>query len=138
MADSISELLEIVDVDDLGDIASLFTILLDRPVEVSEWWDDEPDLPDDLREPALEVLVHGDDGGIGGHFTFPVNLLEMAWSAGENAGYLGAYRWEDDDAGRDEGIDLTALSEEELIAALQQALGRVRLLALMDQGGDAE
>ncbi|RYC05672.1 hypothetical protein [Nocardioides zhouii] len=124
VCDDLEELLEIVDIDSIEDLDTLVMALLDRPVSVTDGWDDERDVP------ALDIRVHGSELSIGVLEPFPMSVLELARSSGELAQDIGPYA----PAGEApiHGNDLLTLRDEELVAALQRALGQVRLLNLLD------
>lgn len=124
VCDDLEELLDVVDLDDVDDLDTLVMALLDRPVSVTEGWDDEQDLP------ALDIRVHGGELSIGVLEPFPLSVLELARSSGELAREVGPYL----PAGEPpiHGNDVLLLNDDELIDALKRALGRVRLFNLLD------
>ena len=98
--------------------------LLGRPVSVTEDWDDERDVP------ALDVRVLGGELTAGVLDPFPMSVVELARSSAELARDIGPYA----PAGEPpiQGNDVLSLSDDELIEALQRALGQVRLFNLLD------
>lgn len=124
VCDDLEELLEVLDIDGIEDLDTLVMALLDRPVSVTEGWDEERDVP------ALDVRVHGGELSMGVLEPFPMSVLELARSGGELARDVGPYA----PAGGSpvHGNDVLALSDEELIQALQGALGQVRLFNMLD------
>ena len=123
--DDLDELLSVVDVDNIDDVETLLMALLERPLTVRESWND------DEQEPAIEVIVDS-LGCISG---YPLNVLELARGCAEVAG-VGHY--EGDPPGAVDASDVAELDDKQLIAALQEALGRVRLFNMMVDGEDGE
>lgn len=124
LCDDLEELLEVVDVDGAEDLDTLVMALLDRPVSVTEGWDDEQDLP------ALDIRVHGGELSLGVLEPFPLSVLELARSSAQLAREVGPYT----PAGEPpiHGNDVLLLNDDELIDALTRALGQVRLFNLLD------
>lgn len=124
VCEDLEELLEVVDLDDVDDLDTLVMILLDRPVSVSEGWDEDQDVP------ALDVRVPGGELTAGVLEPFPMSVVELARSGGELARDIGPYV----PAGEPpiEGNDVLSLSDDEMIVALKRALGQVRLFNLLD------
>lgn len=123
--DDLPDLLSLVDVDEVGDIETLLMFLLARPIQVEEAWDD------DGVSTSLDVIVRGDGESVGSVYDFPMSVVELARSCAQVAAELGPYAWEGDTPS-EETQDVVAMGDAELIAALQQALGKVRLFNLMD------
>lgn len=124
VADGIDDLLNLLEIDALDDFETLLMILFDRPLGVDEAWDDEGVV-------SLEVIVHGNDGSIGSVYDFPLSVMTLARSCAETVADLGPYG--DDGASTSaEPQDVLAMTDEELISALQQALGEFRIFSLMD------
>lgn len=122
--DDLEELLAGVDLDDVDDLETLVMALLGRPVVVAEAWDDEKD------EQALDVRVLSGELTAGVFDPFPMSVVELARSSAELAREIGPYA----PLGEPpiQGNDLLSLKDEELIEALQKALGQVRLFNLLD------
>lgn len=119
-------LLSAVDVDEFGDIETLLMFLFARPVRLEEVWDDEG------LTPSLEVNIQGDDEAIGCIYAFPMSIIELTRSCSETTDELGPYTR--DLVAAEEAPDVSAMSDGELITALQQALGKVRLFNMLDEG----
>lgn len=121
VADDPYELVEIVDVDSLEDIETLLMILFDRPIRVRE------EDVEGLDATSLEVIV-GESSGVstGTVHDFPINLLEIVRGTAQTVADVGPY-----DGSTQEVPDFVAMSDSELIAALQGALGNVRLYNLL-------
>lgn len=122
--EDIEELLAVVDLDDVDDLDTLIMILLGRPVVVAEGWDDEQDVD------ALDVRVPGGELSAGVIEPFPMSVLDLARSSAELARDIGPYV--PDGEPPVEGTDVLSLNDDELIDALQRALGQVRLFNLLD------
>ena len=122
--EDLDKLLSVVDVDSIDDVETLLMYLLERPLTVRESWDNDDD---DEQQPAIEVIVDG----LGCICGFPLNMLELARGCAEVAG-VGHY--EGDPPGAVDASDVAVLDDEELIAALQKALGKVRLFNMMVDG----
>lgn len=122
--DDLEELLAGVDIDDIDDLETLVMVLLGRPVVVAESWDDERDVP------ALDVRVLGGEPTAGVLDPFPLSVMELARSSAELARDIGPYA----PAGEPpiQGIELLSLNDDDLIEALQRALGQVRLFNMLD------
>ena len=123
VADGIDDLLNLLDIDALDDIETLLMFLFYRPVGVDEAWDDEGVV-------SLEVIVHGNDGSIGSVYDFPLSVMTLARSCAETVADLGPVSH--DGATSAEPQDVLEMTDEELISALQQALGKLRIFSLMD------
>lgn len=120
------DLLGGVDVDDIGDVETLLMFLFARPVVVNEVWDDEG------VTPSLEVIIQGNDEAIGYVYEFPLSIIELTRSCVETVDELGPYTR---DGAAEETLDVSAMSDGDLIPALQQALGKVRIFNMLDGGG---
>ena len=120
----LEELLAVVDLDEIDDLETLLMVLLGRPVVVAEGWDDDRDVT------ALDVRVLGGELTAGVLDPFPLSVMELARASAELARDIGPYVA----AGEPpiQGSDVLSLGDEELINALQRALGQVRLLSLLD------
>ena len=122
--DQLAALLDGADLDEVGDIETLLMVLLDRPMSVEPAWDDETEAE------ALDVRIHGNEFVAGFAHDFPLSLVGLARSCAEVAEDLGPYT-----AGTTGGgvrHDVLAMSDGELVAALRDALGMVRLSNLLD------
>lgn len=119
---STAELLDGIQLDDVGDLGTLLMILVDRPITIRE-------VAGETGAPsALEVIVHGDPYSTGTVHEFPVSATELVRASAETAREMGS------DAPVSSEREWTTLSEmddRELIGALQRALGRVRVYNLM-------
>ena len=124
VVDDLEELLTSVDLDEIDDLETLLMALLGRPVSVAEDWDDEGGVP------ALDVRVLGGELTASVLDPFPLSVVELARSSAELARDIGPYV----PAGEPpiQGNDVLSLSNDELIKALQRALGQVRLFDLLD------
>ena len=120
----LEELLAVVDLDEIDDLETRLMVLLGRPVVVAEGWDDDRDVT------ALDVRVLGGELTAGVLDPFPLSVMELARASAELARDIGPYVA----AGEPpiQGSDVLSLGDEELINALQRALGQVRLLSLLD------
>lgn len=120
------DLLGGVDVDEIGDVETLLMVLFARPVALNEVWDDEG------VTPSLEVIIQGNDEAIGSDRAFPLSVIELTRSCAETVDELGPYTR--DGVPAEESLDVSAMSDGDLITALQQALGKVRLFNMLDDG----
>jgi hypothetical protein len=120
VCDDLENLLATVDVDEIGDIETLMMFLFDRPIAVSEG--------DSLigGPEMIEFTIDGRDDGVCFGLEFPMSVVEFVRSCADDVSDLGPYA-----VGGDEP-DVAGMSEEELVAALQQALGQVRIYNLMN------
>lgn len=125
--DDLDELLSVVDIDVVGDIETLLMLLLSRPVGVYVVSNDAG------AASSIEVIVQGNDESIGSTYEFPMSVMELARSCADSVDELGPYTRDGFTPG--ESPDIAAMSDDELITALQQALGKVRLFNMMDADG---
>jgi hypothetical protein len=125
VADGIDDLLNLVDIDELEDIETLMMLLFDRPVGLDQVWDDEG------VSVALDVSVPGNDGSIGSVYEFPFSVMALVRSCADAVADLGPYT-NDGATDSSEAQDVLSMSDAELITALQQALGKVRIFNVMD------
>lgn len=125
VADGIVDLLNLVDIDELGDVETLLMLLFGRPVSVGEAWNDEG------ISVSLDLVVPSSDGNIGAIYEFPLSVMALVRSCAETVGNLGPQA-HDGGSSSTETPDVLAMTDAELIAALQQALGMVRIFNLMD------
>lgn len=120
---ALDDLLAGLDVDDLGDLETLLMFLLDRPIGLAHV------VEDDVA--SLEVIVHGNEFAVGSLVDFPVSAVEVARSGAATADDLGPYAREGFIA--DEPQYVLAMSDADLITALQQALGKVRVFNIVNE-----
>lgn len=120
-----NHLLGLVDLDAVDDIETLLMFLFARPVVVDELLDDEG------VTPSLEVVIHGNDEAIGSVYGFPLSIIELTRSCAETVVELGPYTR--DGVATDEATDVSSMSDGDLITALQQALGKVRIFNMMEE-----
>ena len=118
-------LLSVLDVDELGDVETLLMFLFARPVGLSEVWDDEG------LAASLDVIMQGNDEAIGTVHDYPLSIVELTRSCAETVVELGPYTW--DGVAAEEATDVSSMGDGDLIAALQQALGKVRLFNILDE-----
>ena len=121
---STADLLSGVDIDDVGDIETLLMFLFARPMGVDEAWDN------DGAASSLDVNVQGNDESIGFAYDFPMSVMELARSCADTVDELGPFTR--DRFAQEESPDVSTMSDAELISALQQALGQVRVFNMMD------
>ncbi len=114
-----------VDIDEADEIETMLTFLFARPIGVKEVCDD------DGIAASLEVIVRGEAESIGCTHDFPMSVIELARSCAYTVDELGPYT-SDDFALEEEAPDVLAMSDAELITALQHALGEARLFKMMD------
>lgn len=126
VVDDAESLLEVVDVDEVGDIETLLMFLFARPVHVAEVGDD-----DAAAAAALEVVITGNDEAIGTAYEFPLSVISLARACAETVDELGVFT-RDGFAEAEAPPDVSVMSDTELIAALQQALGQVRFFNMME------
>lgn len=123
--ESSEELLNIVDIDDLDDLETMLMFLFDRPISVAEVWEEQGG--------ALEVGVLTDDGGIGTIHEYPFSVLDVVSACGDLVDELGPYTGEGS-SGREPPV--TDMTEPELLAAMQSALGKVRIFNILHEDAD--
>lgn len=123
------ELCQVVDIDAIDDIETLLVFIFDRPVALRAMPDEEG------RTTAFEVIMHGDDELLSAIHNFPLSAVSLVRSCAETADALGPYdpdtTDEEDSAG---APSVLLMSDEELVTALGQALGKVRLFNMLDEG----
>lgn len=130
VVDDTEELLNVVDIDDIGDVETLLMVLFARPVVVEEVWNL------DRAETSLEVVIQGNDEAIGSTFDFPLSVIGLVRSCAHTANDLGPYGVDASQA--DDASHVAALDDDQLVTALQGALGKVRLFNLMEAGEMSE
>jgi hypothetical protein len=123
--DDVGALLQVVDVDEVEDIETLLMFLFARPIGVGEAWDDEG------LAPSVRVVVRGNEASIESHCDFPLSMIELARACAEMVDGLGPNTGDDFVLG--EAVsDVSAMSDPELVGALQQALGKTRLFNMTE------
>jgi hypothetical protein len=125
VVDDLETMLSVVDVDEVGDIETLLMFLFVRPIRVDEVWDDEG------AATALEVIVKGNEESVGSAYEFPMSVMELARSCAHTVEELGAYT-QDGFALDEVATEVGAMGDAELVGALQEALGKVRIFNMMD------
>lgn len=124
VCDGLDGLLDAVDLYESDDIETLLIALFGRPVEVREGWNDES------AAVALDVRIHGDDFALGSLPRFPLSIVELARSCGEDLEGLCPFTQGEDIP---EGArDSETMSEDEIISALAKDLGFVRMFDMLD------
>jgi hypothetical protein len=124
VCDDVDELLSTVDIDGTDDIETLLMFLLQRPVSVVWTWND------DVEVDQLEITVWSEDRSFVYVQTFPLSAAQLVRSCAELAADVGPSTAGDDVAAV-EAPCISALSDEELTTALQQALGKSRIYKKM-------
>jgi hypothetical protein len=124
--DDLDALLQVVDVDEVGDIETLLMFIFARPIEVGETLDD-------VLGPSLHVIVRGNEESVGFSCDFPMSVIELARSCAQVANELGPFNGDEFVLGNDVP-DVLAMSDGELIGALQQSLGMTRMFNMLDDG----
>lgn len=125
VVEDLETMLSVVDVDEVGDIETLLMFLFARPIRVDEVWDHQD------TATALEVVVKGNEESIGSAYEFPMSVMELARSCAHTVEELGAYT-RDGFALDEVAPDVGAMGDTELVGALQEALGKVRIFNMMD------
>ena len=126
VVDDTEELLNVVDIDGVGDVETLLMFLFARPIGVEEVWNEDRD------ETSLEVVVQGNDEAIGCTFEFPLNIVDLVRSCAQTVDDFEPFGAADSQT---EGApNVRALADDELITVLQGALGKVRLFNVVDDG----
>lgn len=125
--DSPDDLLRVVDIDEIGDVETLLMFLFDRPIGINEVWNGE------ALAASLQVVLPGSAEAIGSVYDFPMSIIELTRACAHMVDDLGP----NSRAGftRKESVDVSATGDTELITALQQALGKVRLFNMTDADG---
>lgn len=124
------ELLNVVDIDEIGDVETLLMFLFARPVGVAEVWNP------DREENSLDVVIQGNDEAVGFILDFPLSVVELARACGHAAEGIGPHEVVASHAHN--APQVTALDDDELVTALQSALGKVRLFNMMDDAGTSK
>ena len=122
--EDLEELLNLVDIDGVGDLETLLMFLFDRPIGVDVDWDD------DGLASGLHVLVRGNEGDVGSAYHFPMSVLELVGLCASTVQDLGPYTRPD--SFRTETHDVLGMNVDELLTALQQALGKVRIFNMVE------
>lgn len=126
--DDVQDLLTGVDIDELGDLETLLTVLFSRPVGVEEVWED------DSASTALEVVISGNESAIGTTDAFPMSVVQLVRECAETVHELGPYDGDDDSGLAGEAPDVLTMPQSALLERCLQALGQVRLLSMMKEG----
>lgn len=126
VVDDIETLLNVVDIDGVGDVETLLMFLFARPIGVEEVWNEDRD------ETSLEVVVQGNDEAIGCTFEFPLSIVDLVRSCAQTVDDFEPFGA--DDSQTEAAPNVRALADHELITVLQGALGKVRLFNMMDEG----
>lgn len=124
VAHDLDELLEELDVDDVADIETLLMVLFNRPIEVQARAEDEG------QDAAIELTVWTEEGGFGPCCSYPISAIELALECASLISNLGLDEGGGPDS-RDEQLDVLAMDESELVAALQEALSQVRMFNIL-------
>ena len=127
VAGDLDGLLGVMDLDDVADIETLLIILFNRPISVQplDWVDDDDD------EGSLEVTVWaGDTGHVAGR-AFPMTGVDLVRACASVVDELGPVDGDDVDPA-DGQASLLAMGDDDLVVALQRALGNVRLFNLLN------
>ena len=125
--DAADDLLRVVDIDEIGDVETLLMYLFDRPIGINEVWNGE------TRAASLEVVLPDGAEAIGSVYDFPMSIIELTRACAQMVDDLGPNSR--DVLTREKSGDGSALGDAELITALQQALGKVRLFNMTDTDG---
>ena len=133
VAGDLDGLLGVMDLDDVADIETFLIILFNRPISVQplDWVDDD--------EGSLEVTVWaGDTGHVAGR-AFPMTGVDLVRACASVVDELGPVDGDDVDPADGDDVDpadgqasLLAMGDDDLVVALQRALGNVRLFNLLD------
>ena len=127
VAGDLDGLLGVMDLDDVADVETLLIILFNRPISVQplDWVDDDDD------EGSLEVTVWaGDTGHVAGR-AFPMTGVDLVRACAAVVDELGSVDGDDVDPA-DGQASLQAMGDDDLVVALQRALGNVRLFNILD------
>lgn len=119
LCEDATELVDGLDVDELDDLETMLMFLLKRPVTVVQ-----------EDEDSILVTVWSDAVGFGCLTEFPTTVAELAVCAAESAVEAGPHEGRADSV--QAGSDVLAMSEDELVPALQHALGMVRVFNTLD------
>lgn len=121
--DSIDDLLDGVDIDDLGDVQTLLMILLGRPLHVFGWLGEGDEAND-----SLQIQIRGNDEDLIVECSHPVSVLEIARICAETIEMTPGMPDRFDGS---ETESISTMSDEELLTALQRSLGKVRFYNLI-------
>ena len=127
VAGDLDGLLGVMDLDDVADIETLLIIVFNRPISVQplDWVDDDDD------EGSIEVTVWaGDTGHVAGR-AFPMTGVDLVRACASVVDELGPVDGDDVDPA-DGQASLLAMGDDDLVVALQRALGNVRLFNILD------
>ena len=125
VAGDLDGLLGVMDLDDVSDVETLLIILFNRPISVEplDWVDDD--------DGSLEVTVWaGDTGHVAGR-AFPMTGVDLVRACASVVDELGPVDGDGIDPA-DGQASLLALVDDDVVVALQRALGNVRLFNLLD------
>ena len=123
----VADLLGTLDVDQVGDIETLLILLFDWNISVEVANDDE-------GEVVVDVTVWADDIGIGCMHPFPLSLLEIVAACAETISDF-VTGLASDVTSSDRARAVQEMGEDERVAALQDALGKVRVFNLLESDG---
>ena len=126
---NVDELMDTVDVDEIGDIETLLMFFFARPVSVDHVWDEDVEVAD-LEFGAIEVTIPGKVQQVVSLQRFPMDVVQLVRWCAETVASLGPPVGEDT-APVGESPDVLTLSDDDLTTALQEALGKVRLFKMM-------
>lgn len=113
-----TDLLNGMDIDDIGDLETLLMFLLARPITVAMYEEEE-------SVDSIQITVWGDTIGYGSINEFPTTVVELALDGARLAVDVGPYDCSTSTV--QAGSDVLAMTEDELVTALQRALGMVRI-----------
>jgi len=125
VAGDLDALLGVMELDDVSDVETLLIILFNRPISVEplDWVDDD--------DGSLEVTVWAGDTGPLASRAFPMTGVDLVRACASVVDELGPVDGDDVDPA-DGQASLLAMGDDDLVVALQRALGNVRLFNLLD------
>ena len=124
-AGDLDALLGVMELDDVSDVETLLIILFNRPISVEplDWVDDD--------EGSLEVTVWAGDTGHLASRAFPMTVVDLVRACASVVDELGPVDGDGVDPA-DGQASFVAMGDDDLVVALQRALGNVRLFNLLD------
>ena len=125
VAGDLDALLGVMELDDVSDVETLLIILFNRPISVEplDWVDDD--------DGSLEVTVWAGDTGHLASRAFPMTVVDLVRACASVVDELGPADGDGVDPA-DGQASLLAMGDDDLVVALQRALGNVRLFNLLD------
>lgn len=122
--EDVDDLLSAVDVDQVDDIETSLIFLFRRPLALVQV------CGEDGSTVGLEVFIRGSDEGIEYLHALPLSILDLVRGCAEKVAVLGTYA--PDGVVTEASPHVSALNDSDLVTALREPLGQVRIFNLID------